>query len=59
MNQQENNNLVQQIISDKEVGFTRECVTLKEKRARAIAYLGQKWLLHPQCTFVPTPSYAL
>ena len=39
MNTQENNT--------NEIGLTKECPTLKEKRKKAIAYLGKNWLLHP------------
>lgn len=34
-----------------EIGFTKECPTIAEKRKKAIAYLGNRHILHPATTY--------
>lgn len=40
------------VVENKEYGFSKEHPSLTEKRKEAIKYLGTKYCLHPNSTFV-------
>ena len=46
-----NDKLPKAIPVSSEIGFTKECPTIAEKRKKAIAYLGNRYILHPATTY--------